>query len=228
MAEKPESQGKIIRIVLADDQVVARVGIRQVLETAPEMQVVGEAEDAGQVQALVAALRPDVLLLDLVMAVRSAYEVEAWVRQNYPETVVLILTGNHPDRFLAQAVHQGVQGYLTKDQAGDQLVEALRRAMDGACLITEEQLERAECWTREIGQTWEALSERERQVLRLMARGLENRVIAEHLVIGLKTVEFHIKRIFAKLGVRSRSQAISWLFTHLPEEVYVDDSAESS
>jgi len=217
-----------IRVVLADDHAVTRVGIRDMLNAAPGMEVVGEAENGDQAQDLVAELRPDAVLLDLVMPGRRAYEVERWVRINYPKTVALILTGHHRERFLAEAINQGVQGYLTKDQGCDQLVEAIRRAVSGECLLTEEQIKRAEHWHQDIWKPWCALSDRERQVLRLMACGLENSAIAEHLMLGIKTVEFHIRHIFSKLGVKSRTQAISWLFTYLPDEVCGDGHADGA
>ncbi|MFZ6026953.1 MAG: response regulator [Chloroflexota bacterium] len=216
------TQKNTIRLVLADDHALTRLGIRQALEAAPDIEVVGEAENGDQAQALVAELRPDVVLLDLVMPGRRAYEVEAWVRMNCPETVALILTGHHRERFLAQAVNQGVQGYLTKEQGCDHLIDAIRRAAGGECLLTDEQIELAERWNREVWQPWYALSNRERQVLCLMARGLENSAIANHLEIGAKTVEFHSKHIFVKLGASSRAQATAWLFTYLPEEVQAD------
>ena len=105
-----------IRILLADDHAVTRAGIRSALESASDMIVVGEAADGDQAQALTAKLQPDVVLLDLVMPGRRTYQVEEWIRTNDPKTVVLILTGHNRDRFLAQAVSQGVQGYLTKEE----------------------------------------------------------------------------------------------------------------
>jgi DNA-binding NarL/FixJ family response regulator len=150
-----------IRIVLADDHAVTRLGIRQILEAEPDMEVVADAENGDRAQDLVTELRPNVVLLDLVMPGRNAYEVEEWVRVNCPETVALILTGHHRERFLAQAVNQGVKGYLTKDQGCDQLIEAIRRAVGGECLITDEQIERADRWNREVGQPWNSLTERE-------------------------------------------------------------------
>jgi NarL family two-component system response regulator LiaR len=208
-----------IRIVLADDHAVTRLGIRQVLEAAPDMEVVGEAENGDQAQDLVAELRPDVVLLDLVMPGCSAFEVEKWVRTNHPETVALILTGHDRQRFLAQAVNQGVQGYLTKDQAEARLLKAIRRAVSGECLITDEQIERADRWNREVGQPWNSLTEREQLVLKLFASGYDGPTIAGQLKISIKSVEFHATHIYEKLGVAARVQAVAWYCTHRPDEI---------
>jgi NarL family two-component system response regulator LiaR len=207
-----------IRILLADDHAVTRAGVRSVLEAAPDMTVVGEAADGDHAQAMAAELRPDVVLLDLIMPGRRAYQVEEWIRTHYPQTVVLILTGHDRDQFLAQAVTQGVQGYLTKEKDAPQLVEAIRRAVCGECLVTDEQIARADQWNQEVGWPWRSLTDRERQVLVLCAQGMENKAIAEHLGISAKAVEFHAKNVYRKLRVKSRCQAIAWLYTHLPEE----------
>jgi NarL family two-component system response regulator LiaR len=212
-----------IRIVLADDHAITRVGIRQILEAVPDMKVVGEAENGDQAQELVAELRPDVVLLDLVMPGRRAYEVDEWVRVNCPETVALILTGHHRERFLAQAVNQGVKGYLTKDQGCDQLIAAIRRAVSGECLMTDEQIERADRWNREVGQPWNSLTEREQQMLKLFAGGLDGPKIAGQLKISIKSVEFHATNIYKKLGVASRVQAVAWYCTHRPDEILQEE-----
>ncbi|HDD24312.1 MAG TPA: response regulator transcription factor, partial [Chloroflexi bacterium] len=131
----------------------------------------GEAKDGVETQQMMAELRPDILLLDLVMPGLRPFEVEKWVRANYPETVTLILTAHDRDCYLAKAVEAGAVGFLTKDEPPQRLVEAIRRAACGEVLITGGQLARTYSWQKEVGERWESLTEREREVLALIVRG---------------------------------------------------------
>jgi DNA-binding NarL/FixJ family response regulator len=213
------AEQETIRIVLADDHAVTRAGIREMLEAVPDLKVVGEAADGDQAQALVADLRPNVLLLDVDMRGCSAFEIAAWVRLNCPETVALILSGHQGGKYLAQAVKQGLQGYLSKDQGFRYLIHAIRRAVCGECVFTDEQRARAERWEREVGLPWGSLTERERQVLVLFARCHDSRAIAEMLGVSVKGVEYHAANLFRKLGVETRVQAVVWYCTHRPDEL---------
>ena len=205
---------KIIRVLIADDHPVTREGIRKILKDAPDIQVVGEAKNGVEAQQMVADLRPDILLLDLVMPDLRPFEVEKWVRTNYPETVTLILTAHDRDCYLAKAVEAKAVGFLTKNEPPQRLVEAIRRAVCGEVLITGGQLARAFSWRKEVGEQWESLTERQRQVLALMVSGQSTRQIAEVLAIRECTVETHIGNILNKLGVASRAEAIVWAWQH--------------
>lgn len=152
---------KIIRVLIADDHPVMREGIRTVLERASDIEVVGEATDGVETQQMVAGLRPDILLLDLVMSGLQPFEVEKWVRTNYPETTTLILTAHDRDCFLTKAVEVGAAGFLTKEESPQGLVEAIHRAAGGEILVTEEQLDRVERWCQKISKYWESLTRRE-------------------------------------------------------------------
>jgi NarL family two-component system response regulator LiaR len=209
-----------IRVLIADDHPATRAGIRALLQEAPDVEVVGEARDGPQARHMAADLRPDVLLLDLVMPGLRPHQIEAWVRANCPGTITLILTAHDRDGYLAQALTAGVSGYLTKDEAGERLVEAIRRAARGEVLVTGEQMARADRWREEVGRRWESLTEREREVLCLVAQGLDNAALAEALGVKVRTVEHHITGILGKLGVASRLEAAVWVRDHLPGELW--------
>ncbi len=214
---------KMIRVLIADDHPVTRQGIRAILEEAPDIEVVGEAKDGIEAKQMVVELSPDILLLDLVMPGLPVYEIEAWVRDNCPATVTLILTGHDRDYYLTKALEAGVAGvagFLIKEEAPQRLVEAVRCAAQGEVLISGKQFSRARSWYAETLKPWKSLTERERQVLKLVAEGLANKQIAQVLTISERTVENHIHNLLSKLGVTSRSQAIAWVLQHdLVEEL---------
>lgn len=200
----------MISIILADDHQMARQGIRSILEKAPDFEIVGEAKDGDEVRRLVAALRPQILLLDLKMPNLSPAELEKWVRINYPETNTLVLTGHDRDVYLANMMDAGVSGYLDKKLRAGQLISAIRRAARGEIFFDEEQIERARRWREEVGNKWESLSEREKGILQKLTEGAENLAIAEMLCITTNTVEKHLTNIYKKLGVKSRLEAAIW------------------
>ena len=200
----------MISIILADDHQMARQGIRSILEKAPDFEIVGEAKDGEEVRRLVAALRPQILLLDLKMPNLSPAELEKWVRINYPETNTLVLTGHDRDVYLANMMDAGVSGYLDKKLRAGQLISAIRRAARGEIFFDEEQIERARRWREEVGNKWASLSEREKEILQKLTEGAENLAIAEMLCITTNTVEKHLTNIYKKLGVKSRLEAAIW------------------
>ena len=199
-----------ISIILADDHQMARRGIRAILEKAPDFEIVGEAKDGVEVRQLVAALRPQILLLDLKMPNLSPAELEKWVRGNYPETNTLVLTGHDRDVYLANMMDAGVSGYLDKKLRAGQLISAIRRAARGEIFFDDEQIERARRWREEVGNKWESLSEREKEILQKLTEVAENIAIAEMLCITTNTVEKHLTNIYKKLGVKSRLEAAIW------------------
>ncbi len=204
------AQLKTITVLIADDHEVTRRGIRAFLEQTPDLQVVGEAEDGGGIMQLVASLRPQILLLDLIMPNLSPADLEKWVRANYPETITLVLTSHDRDAYLSNMLDAGVAGYLDKKLRAGQLIAAIRRAACGEFIFEKGQLERARHWREDVSVKWERLSERERQVLHLLTEGGENKTIAATLGITVKTVEKHLENIYRKLVVTSRAEAIHW------------------
>ncbi|NBD34421.1 MAG: response regulator [Chloroflexi bacterium] len=216
-----------IRVVLADDHPPTRQGIRAALERAPDIDVVGEAGDGAAAKKLVAKLGPDILLLDLVMPGPKPTDIERWVRHNHPETITLILTAHDRDALLAEMEAAGAAGFLTKDEDTLALVTAIRRAAQGEALYTPEQMERTRRWREEVGQRWESLTEREREVLRELVAGQSNSAIAETLSVAKKTVEYHVTNILRKLGVASRLEAAAWVHDHIPDDLW-DDEAQAT
>ncbi len=199
-----------ITLVLADDEPVIRTGLRTMLSQSGEIEVLGEAQDGFEAQRLVSELHPQILLLDLKMPGPRPAELEGWVRENHPETVTLILTAHDRDAYLAGMMDAGAAGYLSKNASADRLIDAIRRAAQGIIIFDEEQLSRVARWKKNVSQKWESLSERERQVLRLVGCGEHNKTIAASLCITQKAVEKHLTSIYRKLGLNSRADAIIW------------------
>ena len=213
-----------ITLLLVDDHPMARQGVRTILERASDFEIVAEAGNGQEALELVASLQPDILLLDLKMPGMRAAEVEAWVRENYPQVVTLMLTAHDRDFYLAEMFAAGASGYLDKNQRGEQLVEAIRRAATGENLFTDEQLNRILCWQREAGDKWQSLTGREREIARLLVQGLNDAALAKVLNISPRTASFHVAGLLKKLAVESRQEAMAWLIKHIPD--ITDDLVE--
>jgi two-component system response regulator DevR len=207
----------MITLVLADDHAVIRAGIRAILSKAPDIEIVGEAENGDEVQERVATLRPRILLLDLKMPGPHPAEIERWVRSNYPDTVTLVLTAHDRDSYLTKMIDAGASGLIDKNESGERLVGAIRRAASGEILFDRGQLDRARQWRESAGEKWESLTTREREILRLLVQGFDNARIAESLTVTSKTVAYHITNILEKLEVGSRQEATAWVHKYLPD-----------
>lgn len=201
---------KIITILLADDHEVTRKGIRDFLSQVPDMKIIGEVSNGDEIKQKIVKFRPQILLLDLIMPDTSPVEIEKWVRNNYPETITLVLTAHDRDVYLSNMMDAGAAGYLDKKLRAGQLISAIRRAAYGEVLFDKEQIERVKVWRENVTTKWESLSNREREVLNLLTEGYENKVIATSLGITINTVEKHLENLYKKLGVASRSEAIHW------------------
>jgi DNA-binding NarL/FixJ family response regulator len=199
-----------IRLLLADDHPATRAGIRAILAQAPDILVVGEAQDGYEAQRLVAELQPHILLLDLQMPGLRSADLEKWVRAHYPKTVTLVLTAHERDAYLAGMADAGAAGFLGKNRPPEQLITAIRRAAHGEMLFDSEQLARIRRWREEVGQRWDSLTERERQVLALIAQGKTDQQIAQELHLQVKTVGNHVSNILSKLNVATRTEAAVW------------------
>jgi DNA-binding NarL/FixJ family response regulator len=217
MASQPP---KKISVLIVDDHPSLRAGVRAMLEKTPDIYVVGEAGSGDDAKNLLVKLRPDIILLDLKMPGFSPAAFEKWARENYPETITLVLTAHDRDAYLANMMDAGAAGYLDKDARSGQLIAAIRRAASGESLFDEQQKKRAAKWHEEIEKKWNSLSEREKQVLRRIADGQSNKAIASGMGITTKTVDKHLEKIYEKLRVTSRAEAILWGSEHAGDFPY--------
>src|SRR5919108_522398 len=195
-----------IRIVIADDHSVVRRGLRMFLAMDPELVVVGEAADGEEAVHLAQQLRPDIVLMDLVMPGMDGITATATIRRELPETEVLALTSVLEDASVVGAVRAGAIGYLLKDTDADALCQAIKAAAAGQVQLTPKAAARL-MQAISTPESPEALTERETEVLRLLAQGQSNKQIARHLNNTEKTIKSHVSRILSKLGVQSRTQA---------------------
>ena len=195
-----------IRIVIADDHSVVRQGLRMFLGLDSELEVVGEATDGAEALRLARELRPDVVVMDLLMPVMNGIEATAAIRRELPDTEVLALTSVLEDASVVGAVRAGAIGYLLKDTQADALCQAIKAAAAGQVQLTPKAAARL-MQVVSAPESPEALTERENEVLRLLAQGESNKQIARSLHITDKTVKTHVSNILSKLGVQSRTQA---------------------
>jgi DNA-binding NarL/FixJ family response regulator len=194
-----------IRILVADDHPIVRDGLVAVLSTQPDFEVVGEASTGPETIQRVAALQPDVLLLDIEMPELDGVETLKRLREHDPAVRAIMFTAFDTDERIVQAVQAGAQGYLLKGVPRDEIFNAVRVVHAGGALL---QPVVASKLLRRTRLDQEPLTAREREVLRLLARGLTNKQIAADLVITERTVKFHVSAILAKLGAGNRTEAI--------------------
>ena len=196
-----------IRVLIADDHSVVREGLRRFLGRDPELTVVGEASDGAEAVELARQLHPDVVLMDLLMPVMDGIAATAAIRKELLETEVVALTSVLESTAVIGAVRAGAIGYLLKDIQASELRRAIKAAAAGQVQLTPQA---SAYLMREVRtpEAIETLTEREREVLRLLVQGRSNKEIGRDLQIAEDTVKTHVKHIMAKLGVQSRTQAV--------------------
>ncbi|MGH3037040.1 MAG: response regulator [Gaiellaceae bacterium] len=221
-----------IKVLIADDQALLRTGFRKILESEPDLEVVGEAGDGGEAVEAALLLRPDVVLMDIRMPRLDGLEA---TRRLAGKTRVLVLTTFDLNEYVYEALRAGASGFLLKDAPADQLVTAIRVVAAGEALLApsitrrliEEFARRPRSHARPA--ELEALSPRELDVLRLVARGLSNAEIASELYVGDATVKTHVSRILQKLNLRDRVQAVVLAYeSGLLQPGESDDSVRTS
>lgn len=220
-----------IRLLLVDDQMIIRHGLTSLLEAKPDLEVVGEAEDGQQAIAQVAALQPDVVLMDVRMPVMDGVAASRLISEQFPQTKVLVLTTFDDDEYVSQAIRVGARGYLLKDTHSDDLASAIRAVHKGYTQLGPGLIEKALSASRNSEGTapvsfaetpanlppeLTGLTTREREVLSLIVAGASNREIGERLYISERTVKNHITHILKQLNVRDRTQAAMFASTFLP------------
>lgn len=221
-----------IRLLLVDDQLIIRQGLRSLLEAKPDLEVVGEAENGQQAIAQVETLQPDVVLMDVRMPIMDGVAATRLICEHFSQTKVLVLTTFDDDEYVSQAMRLGARGYLLKDTHSDDLAAAIRAVHKGYTQMGPGLMEKAIFATRNSEGTAYApstasqptrlppelagLTAREREVLCLIVAGASNREIAEALYISERTVKNHITHILSQLNLRDRTQAAIFASTFLP------------
>jgi DNA-binding NarL/FixJ family response regulator len=198
-----------IRIVLVDDHPIVREGLAAVLATQPDFEIVGQANDGTEAIDIVSALRPDIVVLDLAMPHMDGVQALRMMRAEHPELKTLVFTASETDDRIIGAVQAGAQGYLLKGAPRDELFSAIRVIARGGSLLSPVVAARLlQRIAEPESSVAEPLTEREHEVLGLLAQGLPNKEIAAQLGIGERTAKFHVSAIMAKLGASNRTEAV--------------------
>lgn len=199
-----------IRVLIVDDHLIVRKGIRALMATEPDVQVVGEASNGREALALVEATQPDVVLMDLVMPEMDGIAATREIGARWPKTRVLVLTSFAADDKVGAAVKAGAAGYLLKDSGAEELLNGIRQVHRGESslhpVIARKVMQELSS-LRGQGEEQSPLTERETEVLRLLAQGFGNQEIGRQLVISEATVRTHVSNILSKLQLASRTQA---------------------
>ena len=196
-----------IKIIMADDHPVVRAGIRGMLETQPDFEVIAEAKNGQEAIEQVEKLKPDVVLIDLRMPEMDGVEAIGKIKENHPDIHILVLTTYDTDADIVRAVEAGATGYLLKDAPRDELFRAVRATAKGETVLAPPVAARLMGKVRDKGDT--ALTAREIDVLMLVARGASNQVVGEKLHVSTATVKSHLLQIYQKLGVSDRTAAVT-------------------
>lgn len=206
-----------VRVLLADDHHIVRKGVRSLLESVSDLEVVGEAEDGLQTVKLAEQLRPDILILDIMMPGLSGLDVARQVSQRVPQTRIIILSMHSNEPYVLDALNHGVMGYVLKGSTTDELVFAVQQVAAGKRYLSPQISERAidayvERARESQNDPYNDLTDREREVLHLAAEGLSNTEIAARLSIGQRTVETHRANMMRKLSLHSQVDLIRYAF----------------
>ncbi|GLI10569.1 DNA-binding response regulator [Paenibacillus tyrfis] len=206
-----------IKVLLVDDHEMVRIGLAAVLSTEDDIEVVGEASGGQEGIRLALEYKPDVVLMDLVMEGMDGIETTRRLLQQHPECKVIVLTSFIDDEKIYPVIEAGAFSYLLKTSRAAEIAQAIRSAVKGQSVLESQvasKLMNRFRGPKQAAQPHEELTEREMEVLRLIAAGKSNQDVADELFIGVKTVKFHVTNILAKLGVEDRTQAAIYAFKH--------------
>lgn len=208
----------MIKVMIVDDQALARDGLELIVNAAPDIEVIATAEDGAQALEKLAEHTPDVILMDLKMPILNGVQTTRKVVADFPACRVLVLTTYDADEWVVDAIRAGASGYLLKDSPRDEIVAAIKRTAAGETTVSERITETlykvVKHGTPQDSTIAEDLSEREREILKLLANGLTNADIAERIHLAEGTVRNYVSSIFTKLDVADRTQAAAIAWRH--------------
>ena len=205
---------EIIRVLITDNHTMVRNGLMMFLKSYPDIELVGEAANGNEAVAMCDTLLPDVVLMDLVMPEMDGVAATSAILQAHPNIRVIALTSFNEDQLIYAALKAGIVGYLLKDCTADELVNAIRNAHAGKTTITPDIMQAVLRVADNPVTRQYHLSERERDVLRLVVRGFSNRQIAANLTLSESTIKFHVSNILSKLGIATRAEAVALAIQH--------------
>jgi NarL family two-component system response regulator LiaR len=204
----------VIRILLVDDHAVVRSGLGAVLMSFDDMSLAGEAANGEEAVRLCQQLRPDVILMDLMMPVMDGVTATRTIHESYPDVRIIALTSFNEQELIEGALKAGAMSYLLKTVSAAELVSAIRGAMAGKASLSPEAAQSLMQSLKKPKSEAEELTGREREILSLMVEGLPNQEIAARLVVSPSTIKFHVSNILSKLGVTSRTEAVALALKH--------------
>lgn len=211
-----EKRDRKIRVLITDDHEMVRIGVSAYLSIQPDIEVVGEAEDGEKAVKLALELRPDIILMDLVMDGMDGIQATKEIIERWPDAKIIIVTSFLDDDKVYPALEAGATSYILKTSKASEIAEAIRKTFDGQTILEPEVTNKMMAKMRSKNESLphEELTPREREVLLLMAEGKSNQEIADELFIALKTVKVHVSNILSKLDVEDRTQAVIYAFKH--------------
>lgn len=206
---------KQVRILIAEDHTILRQGLLALLSSNPEFEVVGEAEDGREAIRCVEKLRPDLVLMDLSMPRMNGTEAVEEIKKRHPETKVLVLTVHKSEEYILATLQAGADGYVLKDVTHVELMLAIKSVLAGKAYLSPEISDKViegylEGRRPKSKSSWDTLTQREREVLKMIAEGHKNKEIAEHLCISSKTVEKHRANLMQKLNLHSAASLTTY------------------
>ena len=202
-----------MKLLLVDDHQMVRLGLESYFELQDDVEVVGEATNGAEGISMALDLRPDVIVMDIVMPEVNGIDATLAILKEWPEAKILIVTSYLDNEKIMPVLNAGARGYMLKTSSADELLYAVRKVAAGEFAIEQEVSKKVE-YNRNHVELHEDLTARERDVLQLIAKGYENQRIADELFISLKTVKTHVSNILAKLQVNDRTQAAVYAFQH--------------
>ncbi|MGX4668872.1 response regulator [Cerasibacillus sp. JNUCC 74] len=205
----------MINVLFADDHEMVRIGVTSYLSAQPDIHVIAEADDGGEAVTLALELKPDIILMDLVMKEMDGIEATRLIMEQWPEAKIIIVTSFLDDEKVYPALEAGATSYMLKTSKAEEIAKAIRATYEGQTVLEPEVTGKLMNRMRSPQeQLHERLTGREKEVLLLLAQGKTNQEIADQLFISLKTVKVHVSNLLAKLEVQDRTQAVIYAFRH--------------